>query len=279
MAKNLTYKDVWETLSKVDCSEHIEKKMNLSYLSWAWAWGVLMEHYPNAQFSFQAFNDSDGIMRDAMFYPDGSASVHVTVSIGDLARSMWLPVMDYKNNAIANPSARQISDAKMRCLVKCIAMFGLGHYIYAGEDLPVSDDKKNSSGSADATLEIEEKPQSDESVESKEDVVDDKFIEIVETFINPPFGEIGSDEWVKTMSESKENEEKYKKYSEKEEKPLTYTKWLKKVRSVESLESFWKKHAKEFKKMREGEEATYNELLESFAKIKSELTKEENKDG
>ena len=40
MAKNLTYKDVWETLSKVDCSEHIEKKMNLSYLSWAWAWGV-----------------------------------------------------------------------------------------------------------------------------------------------------------------------------------------------------------------------------------------------
>ena len=236
MAKNLTYNDVWETLSKVDCSEHIEKKMNLSYLSWAWAWGVLMEHYPNAQFSYQAFNDSDGIMRDAMFYPDGSASVHVTVSIGDLARSMWLPVMDYKNNAIANPSARQISDAKMRCLVKCIAMFGLGHYIYAGEDLPVSDDKKDSSGSADATLEIEEKPRSYESVESKEDVVDDKFIEIVEAFI-------------------------------------------KDVESVESLESFWKENAKEFKRMKEGQEATYNGLLESFAKIKSELTKEENKDG
>ena len=171
-----------------------------------------------------------------MFYPDGSASVHVTVSIGDLARSMWLPVMDYKNNAIANPSARQISDAKMRCLVKCIAMFGLGHYIYAGEDLPVSDDKKDSSGSADATLEIEEKPRSDESVESKEDVVDDKFIDIVEAFI-------------------------------------------KDVESVESLESFWKENAKEFKRMKEGQEATYNGLLESFAKIKSELTKEENKDG
>tara|TARA_R100001530_G_scaffold14195_1_gene12885 strand:- start:152 stop:862 length:711 start_codon:yes stop_codon:yes gene_type:complete len=236
MAKELTYKEVWDTLSNVDCSEHIEKKMNLSYLSWAWAYGTLMEHYADAQFTFQAFADSDGIMRDAMFYPDGSASVHVTVSIGNLARSMWLPVMDYKNNAIANPSARQISDAKMRCLVKCIAMFGLGHYIYAGEDLPVSDDKKDSSGSADATLEIEEKPQSDESVESKEDVVDDKFIEIVEAFI-------------------------------------------KDVKSVESLESFWKENAKEFKRMKEGQEATYNGLLESFAKIKSELTKEENKDG
>tara|TARA_R110002073_G_scaffold331200_1_gene515767 strand:- start:182 stop:898 length:717 start_codon:yes stop_codon:yes gene_type:complete len=238
MADKLTHKEVWETLSKVDCSEHIEKKMNLSYLSWAWAWGVLMEHYADAQFTFQAFTDSDEIMRDAMFYPDGSASVHVTVSIGSLTRSMWLPVMDYKNNAISNPSARQISDAKMRCLVKAIALFGLGHYIYAGEDLPSQDKKetKEDSGSADAPNNENKSPTSDESAESKEDVVDDKFIEIVETFI-------------------------------------------KDVKSVESLESFWKENAKEFKRMKEGQEATYNGLLESFAKIKSELTNEEKKDG
>jgi hypothetical protein len=48
---------------------------------------------------------------------------------------MWLPVMDYKNNAIKNPDARKISDTKMRTLVKCLAMFGLGHRIYAGEDI------------------------------------------------------------------------------------------------------------------------------------------------
>lgn len=181
MAKQLTYKEVWETLSKVDCSDHIEKKMNLSYLSWAWAWGVLMEHYPDAQFTFQAFTDSDGIMRDAMFYPDGSASVHVTVSIGDLARSMWLPVMDNRNNAISNPTSRQISDAKMRCLVKCIAILGLGHYIFAGEDLPVID-KEKESGSADERDDTSNQPPNGESAES-EDVVDEKFIEIVETFI------------------------------------------------------------------------------------------------
>ena len=67
MADKLTHKEVWETLSKVDCSEHIEKKMNLSYLSWAWAWGVQMEHYADEQFTFQAFTESDEIMRDAMF--------------------------------------------------------------------------------------------------------------------------------------------------------------------------------------------------------------------
>jgi hypothetical protein len=53
---------------------------------------------------------------------------------------MWLPVMDYKNKAIPNPDARAVSDTRMRCLTKCLAMYGLGHYIYAGEDLPPSGD-------------------------------------------------------------------------------------------------------------------------------------------
>jgi len=53
---------------------------------------------------------------------------------------MWLPVMDYKNKAIAHPDSRAISDTRMRCLTKCLAMYGLGHYIYAGEDLPLSSD-------------------------------------------------------------------------------------------------------------------------------------------
>lgn len=50
---------------------------------------------------------------------------------------MWLPVMSgFKNQAVSNPNARDVSDAKMRCLVKCMALYGLGHYIYAGEDVP-----------------------------------------------------------------------------------------------------------------------------------------------
>jgi hypothetical protein len=48
---------------------------------------------------------------------------------------MWLPVMDHRNKAIINPDKFAINSSKMRCLVKCFAMFGLGHYIYAGEDI------------------------------------------------------------------------------------------------------------------------------------------------
>jgi hypothetical protein len=160
MAKELTYKDVWDTLSKIDCSDHIEKKMNLSYLSWAWAWGILMENYPDAQVRFYEQKDS-GIPYVQM--PDGTAEVRCQVKIGTLVRDMWLPVMDYKNNAVENPNARQVSDTKMRCLVKCLAMFGLGHYIYGGEDLPNTDDAKE-------TKQVE-KPKAEPKVEPKAEPV------------------------------------------------------------------------------------------------------------
>jgi hypothetical protein len=121
-----TYAEIWTTLSKIDVSKHVEKKNGLSYLSWAWAWGVLMQQYPQADYSFA----------HSELHPDGTVTVHCAIMIGQCHRTMWLPVMDHRNNAIKNPDARKISDTKMRCLVKCLAMFGLGHYIYAGEDVP-----------------------------------------------------------------------------------------------------------------------------------------------
>lgn len=143
------YAAIWKTLSKIDVSKHVEKKNGLSYLSWAWAWGVLMEHYPQAEYSFSIPET----------HSDGTVTVHCDIMIGNCHRSMWLPVMDYKNQSIKNPDARKISDTKMRCLVKTLAMFGLGHYIYAGEDTP-ADDKSEPLSEAElkAASEPVEKP-------------------------------------------------------------------------------------------------------------------------
>ena len=116
----------WEILSKIDVSEYTEKKGNLTFLSWTWAWKVLMEHYPDSVYEF-APNE---------YHPDDSVTVHCTLTVDGMTRSMWLPVMDNRSNSVSKPTSRQISDSKMRCLVKAIAMFGLGAYIYAGEDLP-----------------------------------------------------------------------------------------------------------------------------------------------
>ena len=133
MSEKTTFASIWATLSQVDVSGRIEKKQNLSFLSWAWAWGTLMEHYPQAEYSFQ---------EPAEAQKDGSVMVYCTVTIDGLSRQMWLPVMDFKNQAISNPDTVQVNKAKMRCLVKCLAMFGLGHYIYAGEDLPSAEADK-----------------------------------------------------------------------------------------------------------------------------------------
>jgi hypothetical protein len=133
MSEKTTFASIWATLSQVDVSGRIEKKQNLSFLSWSWAWGTLMEHYPQAEYSFQ---------EPAEAQRDGSVMVYCTVTIDGLSRQMWLPVMDFKNQAISNPDVVQLNKAKMRCLVKCLAMFGLGHYIYAGEDLPSAEADK-----------------------------------------------------------------------------------------------------------------------------------------
>lgn len=151
MSEKTTYASIWATLSQVDVTDRIEKKQNLSFLSWAWAWGTLMEHYPQAEYSFQ---------EPAEARNDGSVMVYCTVTIDGLSRQMWLPVMDFKNQAISNPDAVQVNKARMRCLVKCLAMFGLGHYIYAGEDLP--------SAEADKAAELEKKQKA--ALEEKIDV-------------------------------------------------------------------------------------------------------------
>lgn len=128
ITKPITAKQAWDTLSRVDCRDKIEKKGGLSYLSWAWAWGILMEHFPESTYEFLP----------EQTFGDGSMEVAVIVTIGACQRKMTLPVMDHRNNSIINPSSRQVNDARMRCLVKCLALFGLGHFIYAGEDLPMS---------------------------------------------------------------------------------------------------------------------------------------------
>lgn len=146
--------EIWATLSKLNVDEHTEDRNGLSYLSWAWAWGIMMEHYPDMTVTWHG----DGTHVDHIVYPGGTASVACTVSIGSVKQHMWLPVMDYRHKAIANPDARSISDAKMRCMVKCFALFGLGHYIYSGEDLPAKEKNTPEKVSAPKTAKPKSSP-------------------------------------------------------------------------------------------------------------------------
>lgn len=128
-------KHIWDTLSKIDVSEFTEKKQNLTYLSWAHAWGVMCKHFPDTTYEFECEEFAD----DTAEY---ICRVRVKHDGQTHTQMMWLPVMDHRNKAIKNPDSFARNTCKMRCLTKCLSMMGLGWYIYAGEDLPIVEPEK-----------------------------------------------------------------------------------------------------------------------------------------
>lgn len=131
-------------LLKTNVNEHVEKKNNLSYLSWAWAWAEALKADPEATFKVEMFDGKPFVDIN------GTAMVFVTVTMFGKPMMCQLPVMDYKNKAIPKPDAFAVNTAIMRCMTKALSLHGLGLYIYAGEDLPEETDegiKKKGDGS------------------------------------------------------------------------------------------------------------------------------------
>ena len=150
---------VFETLNAVNVNGHTEEKNGLTYLSWSWAWAEVKKKYPNAEYSISKFNGLPFVFDENTGY-----MVYTTVTIDGLTHEMWLPVMDNANNAMkSQPYTKKtkykeitveaatmfdINKTIMRCLVKNLAMFGLGLYIFAGEDLPESEETNESEDAA-----------------------------------------------------------------------------------------------------------------------------------
>ena len=124
----------FQTLSKIDVSEHTEKKGKFTYLSWAWAVKVLLEHFPNATWKIHTFIDN-GVETPYM-RTNAGCFVQVSVEVDEVIRTQVHPVLDHVNKSVDEPNAFQINNSIQRCLAKAIALHGLGLYIYAGEDLP-----------------------------------------------------------------------------------------------------------------------------------------------
>ena len=124
-----------EALLKKDVNSHTEKKNNLTYLSWAWAWQEALKADPTATYKVEMFGDK------CFMEITGTAMVFVTATMFGKPMTCQLPVMDYRNKAIPNPDAFAVNTAIMRCMTKALALHGLGLYIFAGEDLPEEGDK------------------------------------------------------------------------------------------------------------------------------------------
>lgn len=138
----------FEKLSAINVNKYVEKKNGLTYLSWAYAWAETKKHCPDARYEIleTQYDEATGFM------------CHTQVTIEGETLAMWLPVMDSKNQAmkkqmysyttrygekqVAQATTTDINKTIMRCLTKNLAMFGLGIYIYAGEDMPMEESQE-----------------------------------------------------------------------------------------------------------------------------------------
>lgn len=126
-------KNYFTELNAINVTDKTEKKGQLTYLSWAWAWGELKKVHPDATYTVYE-ND-----RGWNYHTDNSTCwVKVGVTVNGIEHIEYLPVMDYKNKAIPleTVDSMDVNKAIQRALTKAIARHGLGLYIYAGEDLP-----------------------------------------------------------------------------------------------------------------------------------------------
>lgn len=149
---------VFEDLNGLNINGHTEKKKvegkELTYLSWPWAWAEVKKRYPDAHYSI--WKNSDGLPYTED--PMTGYMVFTSVTIDGVTHEMWLPVMNGANRAMKRAqyeyttkygkksveaaTMMDINKTIMRCLVKNLAMFGLGLYIYAGEDLPETEQEE-----------------------------------------------------------------------------------------------------------------------------------------
>lgn len=156
-------KEIFEELYHLNVNDYTEDKNGLTYLTWSYAWAEVKKRYPNATYEIEKFENNLPYVYDE----NVGYMVFTKVTIDDVTHEMWLPVMDganksmkrepykykvkvyqygkwtgeYQEKVVESADMFDINKTIMRCLVKNLAMFGLGLYIYAGEDLPEQQEK------------------------------------------------------------------------------------------------------------------------------------------
>lgn len=145
-----TFQEIYETFSKCELSTKMRegnKGKQLRYASWTEVWEQILKLYPNSNYDIRTTVEGN------IEHKAGNGSiVIVELTIEGCSRFAWLAVSDQSNKALPYTStdfktgeikehplqSTDVANTIMRCLCKAAAMFGLGLYIYAGEDMPES---------------------------------------------------------------------------------------------------------------------------------------------
>ena len=126
-------KSTFKTLAALNVKDRVEKKGRFDYLSWAYAWAMIKDKYPDVNRKVYE-SEHTGLN----YFTDGSTGyVKVGVTINNVEHVDYLPIMNHSNQSLSIDKITSFAVNKtiQRSTVKAIAMHGLGLSLWAGEDL------------------------------------------------------------------------------------------------------------------------------------------------
>jgi hypothetical protein len=244
----------WGQLKAVDVVEKkmVEKKNNLSYISWAMAWSALCDIYPDATFEKHCNEQGFPYFKDEQ----GWCFTKVTVTVNGKSITEMLPVLNYANKAIQNPNSFEVNTSLQRCLAKAIALHGMGVHIYSGEDI------------ADIPNQVE-KPKPIQKPEVKK--VQEEVKEVEEKASKPDtltidVPEKDSFKKVDTNVDIKEVGKYGEKIIEVYEKVA-----LPAIKTVDDLTSYYRREEATLENLQQNAEDVYDKIIDLFTKRKEQI--------
>tara|TARA_R100000655_G_scaffold15365_2_gene34197 strand:- start:702 stop:1469 length:768 start_codon:yes stop_codon:yes gene_type:complete len=247
----------WGQLKAVDVVEKkmVEKKNNLSYISWAMAWSALCDIYPDATFEKHCNEQGFPYFKDEQ----GWCFTKVTVNVNGKSITEMLPVLNYANKAIQNPNSFEVNTSLQRCLAKAIALHGMGVHIYSGEDI------------ADIPTEVE-KPKPIQKPEVKK--VEEQVKKVEETTSKPDTLKIevpAKDK--KDKSTKVDTNVDMKNVGEYGEKIIEVYKdlALPNIGTTEALTSYYRREEATLQNLKQNAEDVYDKIMDLFKKRKEQI--------
>lgn len=187
-------------LNKIDVTGKTEKKGNLTYLSWAWAWGELKKKHPDATYTI--YENADGLF----YHTDGKTCwVKTGVTVNGIEHIEYLPVMDFRNNSISvdKVTSTDVNKTIQRSLTKAVARHGLGLYIYAGEDLPEDLRSEDEKKFDEKTEKMKKSTISEKDQQTLRGVCEQKGLKVEQVFTKP-LNELTGEEYVQALQKLSE---------------------------------------------------------------------------
>ena len=238
----------WGQLKAVDVVEKkmVEKKNNLSYISWAMAWSALCDIYPDATFEKHCNEQGFPYFKDEQ----GWCFTKVTVTVNGKSITEMLPVLNYANKAIQNPNSFEVNTSLQRCLAKAIALHGMGVHIYSGEDI------------ADIPTEVEKSEV--KKVEEKVKKLEEKNLKPATLIIDIP----ENDNFTKV--DTKVDIRKVGDYGEKIIE-VYRDMALPEIKTVDHLNSYYKREEATLENLKQNAVDVYDKIIELFKQRKEKI--------